>query len=98
MNTAREYVVVKTHNFDCETEATKFTDYCKATAYLHWLWEDYYNNEIAAGSHLDEKNCHHEGEYGKVQWDGGDYTEFHLIEITSEYEDFPVNWERYVVE
>ena len=100
MNTTREYVVTITHNFDCDTETVKFTDYRKATAYLHWLWEDYYNNEIAAGSHLDENNCYHEGEYGRVQWDddSGSYTEFILSEILTPREDFPADWEKYVCE
>ena len=93
-----KYVVVKTHNFDIETEATEFTDYRKATAYLHWMWESYYNEEVANDSCLDEKFCYHEGEYGKIQWKDGDYTEFNLIQITSEREDFPDDWERYVTE
>lgn len=95
---AKEYVVVKTHNFDIETEAAKFTDYRKATAYLHWLWEDYYNEEIACESDLDEDNCYHESDYAKVQWDDGDYTEFNLIEVLPEREDFPEDWEKYVTE
>lgn len=99
-----KYVVVKTHNFDPETEATEFTDYRKATAYLHWLWEDYYNEEMADNdpedddiSHLDEDECYHEETYAKVQWDNGDWTEFNLITIYPPREEFPVNWERYAM-
>ena len=102
---SNEYVVVKTHNFDPETEAAKFLDYRRATAYLHWLWEDYYNEEIAENdlmdddiSHLDEANCYHEECYAKVQWDNGDYTEFTLITIYPEREEFPANWETYAIE
>lgn len=99
-----EYVVVKTHNFDSEVEATKFTDYRKATAYLHWMWEDYYNDMMVDDdfeddniSHLDEDECYHEETYAKVQWSDGDYTEFNLIEITSERKDFPDHWEQYAM-
>lgn len=95
---AKKYVVTKTHNFDPETEATEFTDYRKATAYLHWLWEDYYNEEIANDSDLDEELCFHESEYAQVQWEDGDRTEFNLITISPERKDFPANWERYVTE
>lgn len=97
-----KYVVVKTHNFDPETEATEFTDYRKATAYLHWLWEEYYNDELAEDEHrdegLDENECFHEETYAKVQWIDGDYTEFTLITITQPREDFPEDWEKYVID
>lgn len=99
-----KYVVVKTHNFDVETEAAEFTDYRKATAYLHWLWEDYYNKELAYEEsdkdyigHLDKDECYHEEEYAKVQWDDGDYTEFTLIEVDSPRREFPEDWEKYVM-
>ena len=92
-----KYVVVKTHNFDPETEATEFTDYRKATAYLHWMWEMYFNEEIANNSDLDEGWCYHEDDYGRIQWVDGDYTEFNLIEVNEPREDFPADWERYVV-
>lgn len=93
-----KYVVVKTHNFDPETEAVEFTDYRKATAYLHWCWEQYYNNEIAEDADLDEAWCYHESEYARVQWRDGDYTEFNLIEIYPQHDDFLADWERYVCE
>lgn len=92
------YVVVKTHNFDPETEAVEFTDYRKATAYLQWLWEDYYNDEIAEDTDLDEDECYHESDYAKVQWNDGNYTEFNLIAITEPRRDFPKEWENYVYE
>lgn len=93
-----KYVVTKTHNFDIETEAVEFTDYRKATAYLHWMWETYYNEEIDCDSNIDEENTWHEAELARVTWSDGDYTEFNLIEIYPEHEDFPTDWERYVVE
>ena len=91
-----KYVVVKTHNFDIETEAAEFDDYREATAYLHWLWEDYYNDEIANDSDLDEEECYHESNFAKVQWSDGDYTEFNLIEVYPPSDNFPANWENYV--
>lgn len=93
-----EYVVVKTHNFDIGTDAVKFTDYRKATAYLHWWWKQYYNNEIADNADLDEEWCYHESDYARVQWHDGGYTEFNLIEILPPYDNFPTDWERYVCE
>lgn len=92
----REYVVVKIHNFDPEVEAAKFTDYDKAVAYLHWMWETYLNEEYANESDVDEEFTVHDTEYAKVQWEGGDYTEFVLIEVGAPREDFPVDWERYI--
>lgn len=99
-----KYVVIKTHNFDPETEVAEFTDYRKATAYLHWLWEDYYNDAISYDdpedddiTHLDENECYHEETYAKVQWDNGDYTEFSLVAIEPPREDFPDDWEQYAM-
>lgn len=98
------YVVVKTHNFDVETEAVEFDDYRKATAYLHWSWEDYYNDQLAEdeyrdeGYQLDEDECYHEETYAKVQWDNGDWTEFTLITVTPPRDDFPEDWERYAMD
>lgn len=99
-----KYVVTKTHNFDPETEAVEFTDYRKATAYLHWLWEDYYNyfnDEMVDEDYvvfgLDEEECYHEETYGKVQWSNGDYTEFSLIQISPQRKDFPEDWEKYAM-
>ena len=92
-----KYVVVKTHNFDSETEAAEFTDYRKAIAYLYWMWETYHNEELENESDLDEKYCYHEEDYGKIQWKDGDYTEFNLIEINPVREDFPTDWERYIM-
>lgn len=84
-----KYVVVKTHNFDSESEAVEFDNYERATKYLEWMWQSYYDEEIRCESHLDEGNCYHYEDYGRVQWDDGDYTEFNLIEIYPEREDFP---------
>ncbi len=98
-----KYVVIKTHNFDVETEATEFTDYNEAVAYLHWLWEDYYSEEMAENEYLDdnygldEEECYHEETYAKVQWSNGDYTEFTLITVTPPRDDFPADWKKYTM-
>ena len=93
-----KYVVVKTHNFDIETEATEFSDYRKANAYLHWMWETYYNEEIVNDSDLDNDWCYYESNYGRIQWKDGDYMEFNLITIYLQRENFPSNWLMYVCE
>lgn len=92
-----EYVVVKTHSFDFETKAVKFDDYRKAMAYLHWVWEQGYNEETGEGSDINEEECYYEEDYAKIEWSDGDYVEFNLIEIDAPREDFPSDWKRYVV-
>ena len=74
------FVVVKTHNFDPETEATAFEDEKEAKAYLQWLWQDYYNEEIDNNSDLVERECYNEDDYAKIQWEDGCQTWFNLIE------------------
>ena len=72
------YAVVVVHSFEEDTPLYLFTDYEKAKRYLENLWEDYYNEEIANGSDLDEALCYHEDEYAKVTWSDGCRTEFIL--------------------
>ena len=93
-----KYVVVRTNNVNYETFGTEFTDYRKATAYLHWCWERWFNKEVAEFDDVDEGNCYHESTYAKIQLDSGAYTEFYLVEISEKIDDFPVDWERYVCE
>lgn len=92
-----EYVVVKTCRFDPETKAVKFDDYRKATAYLHWIWEQGYNEEMGEGSDIIEEECYYKEDYAKIEWFDGDYVEFNLIEIDAPMEDFPSDWERYAM-
>ena len=92
------YVVVKTHNFDPETECVAFDNYRKATAYLHWLWEDYCNEEYANGSNINEGETYHEEDYAKITWADGCITEFMLADITRPREEFSeINWESYAM-
>ena len=82
------FVVVKTHNFDPETEATAFEDEKEAKAYLQWLWENYYDEEIANDSYLVERECYHEEDFAKIQWEDGCQTWFKLIETVPVRADF----------
>lgn len=82
------YIVVMVSSFDSDTPAVLFDDYNEAKAYLHWLWEDYYNIEIALGSHLIETQCFHEEEYAKVTWSDNNTTEFILTFASSPDERF----------
>lgn len=75
------FAVVKTHNFDPETEASVFDTYEAAADYLQWIWEDTYNEEIENLSDLDECLCIHDEDYAIVRWSDGCETEFHLVEI-----------------
>lgn len=81
-NMAQEFYVVMTHNFDPDNGIYKFQDEETAKEFLLWLWEDYYNTEIAEGSYLDEDLCYHEDDYAIVKWVDGCYTEFKLVEGT----------------
>lgn len=74
-----EFYVIVSHSFDAETYIYKVNNETEATDLLEWLWEDYYNNEIVAESHLNERECFHEDDYARVTWDDGDYTEFQMI-------------------
>ena len=93
---ADKYLVVKTQNFDGTNEAISFSDYKKACAYLHWLWEDYLNDEYASESDIDEDETYHEDDYAKVRWADGCQTEFRVIRASEPNDGFEsVNWERY---
>ena len=81
------FVVTKTHSFDPETEASTFTSWDEAVSYLQRMWEDYFNEEIANDSDLDESECYHEDDFAQIGWSDGCRTWFHLIEITPPRED-----------
>lgn len=90
------YAVIMVHTFDSDTPTVLFKDYDKAKAYLHWLWETYYNTEISEGSDLNEEMCFHEDEYAKVTWADDDSTDFILTYVSEPDEEFKnVDWERY---
>lgn len=91
------YAVIMVHTFDSDTPTVLFEDYDKAKAYLHWLWETYYNTEISEGSDLNEEMCFHEDEYAKVTWADDDSTDFILTYVSKPDEGFKnVDWKRYI--
>ena len=91
------YAVIMVHSFYQDTPTVLFDDYNKAKAYLHWLWEDYYNAEIEYGSDLDTINCFHEDSYAKVTWADGTTTEFILTYISEPDKRFAtVDYKRYL--
>lgn len=92
------FAVTITHNFDYDTRTVLFEDLARAEAYLHWWWEQYYNEEIANNSDLNEKECYHEADcYAKVTWSDGYYTEFFLSEVEEYDREFDkVNIRRYL--
>ena len=92
------YIVIMVQSFDAETPCYAFDDYEKAKAYMYWLWEDYYNTEIAQSeAPLDKTLCYHTDDYAKVTWVDGDKTEF-IVTFTSEpdKEFFKGDWRRYL--
>lgn len=91
------YAVIMVQSFAFDTPTVLFEDYDKAKAYLHWLWEDYYNTEIAEGSYLNEDMCFHSDEYAKVMWADDDTVDFILTHISEPDTRFNgVDWKRYI--
>lgn len=83
--------------FDPDSPLVLFDDYDKAKAYLHWLWENAYNTEMAEGSMLIEQKCWHEDELAKITWSDGDYMEFILTGVSEPNEEFnDTDWRNYV--
>ena len=75
------FVVTRTYTFDPESRAALFSDKESALCYMRWLWEDYYNEEIAEGGDLNELECYFEDDYARITWHDGDRAEFHMIPI-----------------
>ena len=92
------FTVTITHSFKYDTRTVLFEDLARAEVYLHWWWEQYYNEEIANNSNLNEKECYHEPYgYAKVTWNDGCYTEFFLSEVEEYNKEFDkVNIKRYL--
>ena len=94
------YYVIEVNSFDADAPLWgPFEEYRKACAFLHWLWEEYYNEEIAEGSLLNENQCFHEEGYAKVGWLDGDQTEFILTYGSNPPKEFEnIDWEKYAPE
>lgn len=89
--------VVVVHSFNNYSPMIIVGDLTYAKAYLHWLWEDYYNTQLAEGAELNEKECFHEESYAKITWDNGDYTEFILtydVEVDPRFRE--ADWKKYL--
>ena len=92
------YAVIITYNFDPETKCYLIEDYDKAKAYLHWLWEEAYNEEIAENTCLNDDLCFHtEEDYAQIEWMNQDREEFILTLVSELPEKFEtVDWKRYL--
>lgn len=79
-----KYCVVVYHNFNLDMPVYLFDTYENAKEYLHDIWQDYYNQELAEHPGLiDENLTFHEDDYAKVGWIDGCYTEF-ILTTTNE--------------
>ena len=94
----KKYVVVMTSNYDLPIDVTGFDEYDKAKAYLHWIWEGYYNDVIVNNDDVLVNDCYHEDEYAQVVWgDGNKKTDFILCCVNEPLKVFNnVNWKRYL--
>lgn len=74
-----EYMVIISHNFDTETRAIHLASEAVAQDYLRWIWEVYYNEEIANESRLVESACWCECDNALVTWEDGCFTKFEIV-------------------
>ncbi len=74
-----EYMVIISHNFDTETRAIHLASEAMAQDYLRWIWEVYYNEEIANESRLVESACWCECDNALVTWEDGCFTKFEIV-------------------
>lgn len=82
------FVVVKTHSFDPENEASTFESYEIASAYLRRMWKSYLDEELRQGSELQEDKCCLTSDYGLITWSDGCFTVFILTELTEPHSEF----------
>lgn len=74
-----KYGVVVYYSFDPDVTIYLLDDYAKAQQYLHDLWEEGYNQELAESLiDIDEEETYHEDDYAQIQWADGDYMCFVL--------------------
>lgn len=78
-----KYAVVIVTNFDIETPVYLFNDYEKAKEYLHDIWQEDYNTELAESIRgIDEFATYHEEYYAKLTWNDGDKIEYILTDVS----------------
>lgn len=82
------FTVVVSHNFDAETRVISLPNEDAARSYLRWVWEKYYNEEIASGSRLVENACWCEYDNALITWEDGCYTKFDFVIAYSPEPDF----------
>ena len=79
------FIVLVSNNFDDTKEAYVFNDAEKASDYLRKIWENRYNDEIAAGSAIVEDECYHdecedhECDFAKIEFETGEQIWFSII-------------------
>lgn len=84
MYNGTKYAVIMYHSFDTDTPVYLFDSYEKAKEYLHNLWQDYYNTELAESVvEINENETYHEDDFAQVQWMDGCYTQF-ILTYTSD--------------
>lgn len=78
-----KYAVIIKYSFDGDTPVYLFDDYDKAKEYLHDLWQEAYNEELANSVvGVDEENTYHEDDVAIIRWEDGDYMEFILTYVS----------------
>lgn len=81
------YIVTMSHTYDSGSKVVGFENRKTAEAYLHWWWEDFYNDIIATHPEdYDERYCYHEDDYAQIEYIDGERTTFtlSLVEFPSE--------------
>lgn len=79
-----KYVVVVTRSADTDVSVSAFTDYAKAKAYMHKLWEENLNTELEANESVDMENTYCKDEFAEFTWADGSYIHYNLTYLGSE--------------
>jgi hypothetical protein len=78
-----KFVVLKSHNFKFEAEASEFSDAEEASEYLCRFWAGYLAEELLESrDSIDLSQSYCDSDYGVVTWKDGYKTEFRLIDLT----------------
>lgn len=88
-----KYAVIINYSFDADITIYVLDDHVKAQRYLHDLWEECYNQELAESLiDIDEQGTYHEDDYAQIQWIDGDCMCFVLKQT---YEPIEINGKTY---
>lgn len=78
-----KYAVIVYYSFESDCSAYLLDDYNKAKEYLHDLWQDNYNEELAANiTPIDEIETYHEDDYAQITWIDGDFMQYVLTSVS----------------